>query len=572
MFCRFCGTEISDDSTFCIKCGRRVGQVNNALEKETFSADDYFDDFLEPVSSERITNNDETNKNFAFDESILKALQVNGSANVWTHYYDGKVYIVNVDEKVRTSDGIYIHYNGTYKKILEGIAVDSFKINSKYNRIIFKKQEKGRKFSLWACDTDGLNKAMIAGGNDDVYYFDVTYDWIFAVVKNKNDDKFIYQISTGFRQATVIKKNVDIRRPIAADDEYLYYAISCESGRFNPDKMGIIQYDISKKTERFIIKNIGISAFQLYHKYIIVSTYKNCMWEDEDDTELKIIDLQQMLIRPLAKKISPEIMNVYLNHVFYADKKTGYLYALRIKDRTTHLIYNRSIAHIELSSGLLHVIDTKKEQMVLMGIFDFTRKKVEGYTGYTIPVADMKTADTIPKYAGKVKELPSVDNERKEEIKHDDKKLTSVSTEQASKTQTADDKVKPDKQTIKQFKYEIDNAWRKHRFNLAKHNILKIITTIIGFGLIGGIFILTDEGELFYILLCIIGIFIDIAIWASKFEDFEPDDVKKIKRNYNEKYDMTRLGTPPGCRGFIYGGLVLLSFTLGAMSSLFLIY
>lgn len=566
MFCRLCGAEILEDSTFCSKCGGKVEEINLTSEENNFSIEDFFDDVLEPISSENFTESNQKDNDDIVNENTFKALQANGTANAWTSVYNGKVYVVNVDDEVRTSDGMYIHHEGTRKKILDGVAIESFKINPKYDRIIFKKQEKGNKCSLWACNADGSNKTMIAGGSDDVCYFAVTNDWIFAVVENKSDDKFIYQISADLQQASIIKKNVDIRRPIAADEEYLYYTICSEGNSFNPNKMGLVQYDISKKTEKFIIKNIGISAYQLYRKHIIISTYTDCMWENKNVKELRIIDPKQMLIKPITmEKISPKIINVYLEHVFYIDKETGYLYAVSIKDGSTHLVYNRSVAHIDLSSGMLHVIDTQKEQMVVMEIFGVTHKNVEGYTGYTIPIPDMKTLDMIPQYIvapkeTKTSEPPSVNNEKRESHKQPAQQQSSASYEQSTKTSTAKEKKTPDEETIRQFKSEIDAAWQNNKSDLYRYNFIKIIATFVGVGLLGGIVASFSAGKFIYILLCIVGI---IAILNVRQP--EPDEVKMIVKKYEDyqNYDMSGKDTPPGCRGFAYGLLAIFSFIIG---------
>lgn len=568
MFCRFCGAEILEDSAFCSKCGGKVEETNRTSEENNFSIDDFFDDILEPISSENLTEDDDCDDDDIVNENTFKALQANGTANAWTSVYNGKVYVVNVDDEIRTSDGMYIHYEGTRKKILDDVAIESFKINPKYDRIIFKKQEKGNKCSLWACNADGSNKTMIAGGSDDVCYFAVTNDWIFAVVENKSDDKFIYQISADLQQASIIKKNVDIRRPIAADEEYLYYTICSEGNSFNANKMGLVQYDISKKTEKFIIKNIGISAYQLYRKHIIISTYTDCMWENKNVKELRIIDPKQMLIKPITmKKISPKIISVYLENVFYIDEETGYLYAVSIKDGSTHLVYNRSVAHIDLSSGMLHVIDAQKEQMVVMEIFGVTRKNVEGYTGYTIPIPDMKTLDMIPQYIvapkeTKTSEPASVNNEKREAPKQPVQQQSTVSSEQSAVTNTVKEKVKPDEYTIRQFKSEIDSVWRKNKTNLLQYNILKFITTFVGFGFVAGVPASFEYGSFLYAVGCVIGAIVSMAIFILNVEKIKIKELEQIEKKY-EKYDMLAHNTPPGIRGFVYAILVLFSFFVG---------
>ena len=47
MFCRNCGTELSDDDNFCFNCGNKVGEEAETTPKEEPKAVDEFDELLE---------------------------------------------------------------------------------------------------------------------------------------------------------------------------------------------------------------------------------------------------------------------------------------------------------------------------------------------------------------------------------------------------------------------------------------------------------------------------------------------------------------------------------------------
>ena len=134
--------------------------------------------------------------------------------------------------------------------------------------------------------------------------------------------------------------------------------------------------------------------------------------------------------------------------------------------------------------------------------------------------------------------------------------------EQVSKTNVVSEKIKANPEIVSRFKNEIDAAWKTQKTNLLQYNFWKIITTIFGVGLLGGTVASFIEWSFVHIVLCVIGLFVDTAVWGSKFEKLEPNNVKELKKKY-EAYDTAAYDTPPGCRGFIYFLLVLISFIMG---------
>ena len=97
--------------------------------------------------------------------------------------------------------------------------VGQFSIGKKTRQIFYLNED----YQLIACDLNGKNKVLIAGGNNErVIDFVLNEDQLFLILKAKDDEKSLFQISQSLDTSTVLKKGYSLRC-LAADQNYLYY-------------------------------------------------------------------------------------------------------------------------------------------------------------------------------------------------------------------------------------------------------------------------------------------------------------------------------------------------------------
>ena len=381
MYCKFCGAQIADDSAFCAKCGKRI--EDSSTEEDGFDLDsqniDSFDDTIAPISLLGMQSDCVSPASIPKEKSILQGkkksdrdtseedterlMKEDASGNFWTHLHDTVIYDVNIDAEHETSNGINVYSlrGRETERILTGHAVESFYICDEWAMIVFREYINGRG-TLWTCDLNGEDLQQIVGGNDSAEYYTVTNEMIFIVVKDRRGDKFLYQISTDLQSSSVLKRRVDIRRPIVADDTYLYYTIFD-----TPNKMCLVQYDISAKKERVILKNVGISAIQLYRGELVVSTYLDCMFANKRGEELVLISPEQMRKRILAQAYTKEIV-CYLDQIFYIDIDTEHVFVVPLTGGTPREIYSRRSIGLNLypfGAGIALIDQQKRERLML---------------------------------------------------------------------------------------------------------------------------------------------------------------------------------------------------------------
>lgn len=376
MKCPKCGCELPDQAKFCSQCGEKI-----------------------PVEIERTLHS-------SYEPDVRRLRVENGSGNFWL-FYDADtafLYAVNVDVKNETSNGITLFDtdlgDAEEEIILEGHNIESFQKNGKKGLVIFKEavgNRGNRRFELWSYDWQGNCQHIAGDGKDNVRFFTVTDDWIFAVLENKKGQQFIYQISSDLKSAVVIKKDVHICWQIAADAEFLYYMTGY------PKEVSLMQYDIRNKRERAILKNKGLSRFQLYRKHLIVATYETIgAYGGDDGEKLILISLKQMKQRSLsAERIALNELTCYLDFAFYIEKKTGFIYALPLTGGTPQLVYKRESVKLNISRGVLDFIDYDREQRICVPIVAQAgelKDNIPGYTGYKIPLPNVSNSGAEPDY------------------------------------------------------------------------------------------------------------------------------------------------------------------------------
>ena len=229
MFCQSCGEILPDGAHFCPKCGQSCAAQVEIPDNINFS----FDDELTPVDKEtevvcrKTTTDKETStpekKKPAATHTDAPAIgsiewrywNENGSHNGLAEYYDGTLFTIPF---VPNGDDIDMPLMSNNDVIIPG-PVGQFSIGKNTRRIFYLNED----YQLIACDLNGKNKVLIAGGNNKhVIDFVLNEDQLFLILQAKDDEKSLFQISQSLDTSTILKKGYSLRG-LAADQNYLYY-------------------------------------------------------------------------------------------------------------------------------------------------------------------------------------------------------------------------------------------------------------------------------------------------------------------------------------------------------------
>lgn len=571
MFCRFCGSKIPDDSIFCMNCGACLSEVSSEKEQKVMDTQNVcnFDDEILPVPQpytkklkiSKPERSEEQGLLADTKESLDKQKPIedkdrvileNPSGNFWTHLSEKTIYDVNVDAKLQSNDGIDV-YETNYgnklsrSRILSGHNIDSFYICEEWATIVFREFIKGvrGKGSLWACDLEGNDLCQIVGGNDSALHYAVTDQWIFVVVENKKGDQFLYQISSDLKSAEVIKKKIDNRRPIAANNRYLYYTIFDD-----PNHMKLVQYDINEKKDRILLKDIGISAFQIYGDEVIVSTYQDCMFPQHRGEELIAISEDGQSKRVLAKAYTKEII-CYLDQIFYIDLDTDHVFVLPLAGGNPRKIYARSSVKLNLMpyGGGITLIDTQREKRIFLSFGE----EIE----YVLPVPivsyNKKQKKSIEEVENNLTEIKAIEEQKVVEQKIELQETQEQSTSESNLAEQCQSKPEEEfqkkeeeisseevKRKKVEFKKQNDECWIKHIGRLIIYNIIKILFMLL---CAQGVVLIMDES----MFLGIVELFAGTIICTFIRNKIRPKEAKDLEKQYN-----VLPATPPGIRGIIF--------------------
>lgn len=571
MFCRFCGKKIPDDSIFCMNCGACLSEVSSEKEQKVMGTQNVcdFDDEILPIPQPytnrlKISKPEkrEDQESLVYTKESLdiqkpfedkeRVMLENPSGNFWTHLSEKIIYDVNVNAKLYSSDGIDV-YETNYgnktsrSRILSGHNIDSFYICEEWATIVFREFTKGGhgKGSLWACDLEGNDLCQIVGGNDSALYYTVTDQWIFVVVENKKGDKFLYQISSDLKSAEVIKKKIDNRQPIAANDRYLYYTIFDD-----PNHMKLMQYDIKKKRDKVLLRDVGISAFQIYDDEIIVSTYQDCMFLHRRGEELIAISEDGQSKRVLAKAYTKEII-CYLDQIFYIDLDTDHVFVLPLAGGNPRKIYARSSVKLNLmpyGAGIT-LIDTQREERIHLSF----GKEIEYILPLPIVSNNKKQKKSIDEVENNLTEIKTIEEqkvvEQKIELQETQEQSTSESnlaeqcpSKPEEEFQQKEDEISSEEMKRKkvEFKKQNDECWIKHIGRLIIYNIVKILFMLL---CAQGVVLIMDES----MFLGIVELFAGTIICTFIRNKMRPKEAKDLEKQYN-----ILPATPPGIRGIIF--------------------
>lgn len=203
--------------------------------------------------------------------------------------------------------------------------------------------------ALYILTHDGQRQKILGGNGDKTAAYCANKKYFFVLLVGRNDTRTLYQLDLELKEAPkIVRSQVRIKGSLGADENYLYYIIQSD----DVNKSSLIQYDIARESKKVIYNGVGIHAATVYRSYVVISTYQNFM-DKKRGVALSIIDPRLMKINKLAD-IAANQLNCYLDHVFFVDEDTGYLWVAPLCGGGAHLIWNKPVIHFELCMACVH--------------------------------------------------------------------------------------------------------------------------------------------------------------------------------------------------------------------------
>lgn len=365
MFCQSCGEKLPNDARFCPKCGQRCSAQVEASD----SINSLFDDELTPVDKPKKaeTRKADTDKNTFVsvkngvktahsDISVIGSTEwrywhENGSSNELAEYFDDTLFTISF---IPNGDVIDMPLMSNKGMIIPG-PVGHFSIG-KTDRKIFYLNENHQ---LIACDLNGKNEVLIAGGNGErVTNFVLNEDHLFLTLQAKDEEKTIFQISQSLDTSVVLKKGYNLRG-LSANQDYLYYI----------DGTALTQRDLKTGTEKVILDRTGLNTFQLYNGYLVLTVSDNIFSQRDDDNYILLIDPSRMLQRTVVH-VAAKNVNCYWDHVFYTDTKNEYVWTIPLNGGEAHLLRNKASDNLSAACGQLFFVDCSSRRIATINLRD----------------------------------------------------------------------------------------------------------------------------------------------------------------------------------------------------------
>lgn len=365
MFCQSCGEKLPNDARFCPKCGQRCSAQVEASDSINF----LFDDELTPVDKPKKaeTRKADTDKNTSVsvkngvktahsDIPVIGSTEwrywhENGSSNELAEYFDDTLFTISFIPNGNVIDMPLMSNKGM---IIPG-PVGHFSIG-KTDRKIFYLNENHQ---LIACDLNGKNEVLIAGGNGErVTNFVLNEDQLFLTLQAKDEEKTIFQISQSLDTSVVLKKGYNLRG-LSANQDYLYYI----------DGTALTQRDLKTGTEKVILDRTGLNTFQLYNGYLVLTVSDNIFSQRDDNNYILLIDPSRMLQRTVVH-VAAKNVNCYWDHIFYTDIKNEYVWTIPLNGGEAHLLRNKASDNLSAACGQLFFVDCSSRQIATINLRD----------------------------------------------------------------------------------------------------------------------------------------------------------------------------------------------------------
>lgn len=365
MFCQSCGAELPDGARFCPQCGQNCSVQSKVPNENSFSFDDELSPIEKPTKAKAQTkatkSKSESAKKKAVEANHEKASIVgatewrywheNGSNNNLTEYFDDTLFSISFEHHGDSFDMPLMSNRGT---IVPG-TVGRFHIGKKTRKVFYLNED----YQLIACDLNGKNEILIAGGNGDrVVDFVLNDEYLFVIVQAKDDERSIFKISQSLDNSVVLKKGYRLRS-LAAEQNYLYYI----------DGTVLTQYDLKSGAEKVILEREGIKTLQLYNGYLVLTISDNIFSTHDKDNCILLIDPSRMLQRVVAQ-VAAKSVNCYWDHVFYTDAKNEYIWTIPLTGGTAHLLRNRASDSLNAACGCLFFVDCASVQVSSISLRD----------------------------------------------------------------------------------------------------------------------------------------------------------------------------------------------------------
>ena len=484
MFCQSCGEILPDGAHFCPKCGQSCAAQVEIPDNINFS----FDDELTPVDKEtevvcrKTTTDKETStpekKKPAATHTDAPAIgsiewrywNENGSHNGLAEYYDGTLFTIPF---VPNGDDIDMPLMSNNDVIIPG-PVGQFSIGKNTRRNFYLNED----YQLIACDLNGKNKVLIAGGNNEhVIDFVLNEDQLFLILQAKDDEKSIFQISQSLDTSTILKKGYSLRG-LAADQNYLYYI----------DGTALTQRDLKSGTEKVILDRTGLNTFQMYNGYLVLTVSDNIFSQHDADNYILLIDPSRMLQRKVAQ-VAAKNVNCYWDHVFYTDVKNEYIWTISLNGGEPHLLRSKASSNLSIACGQLFFVDCASVRIVSINLqtgeetnFLTGKTAKSSSDGYILPPPKDLSGRKKPGYIVSSKKKAPEESKPSEDIKtaavnREQEKTASPSNADSANAENSEgitEEIKEIKK--KEYSTEMDQLWRSKPFkDVFLYNFVKVL-------------------------------------------------------------------------------------------------
>lgn len=578
MFCQSCGENLPDGARFCPKCGQSCATQVETSDHINFS----FDDELTPVDKEtkavhkKVTMGKDTStptkRKPATTHTDVPAIgstewrywNENGSHNGLAEYFDGTLFTIPFVPNGDDIDMPLISNNGV---IIPG-PVGQFSIGKKTRRIFYLNED----YQLIACDLDGKNKFLIAGGNGDrVISFVLNEDQLFLILQAKDDEKSLFQISQSLDTSTVLKKGYSLRG-LTADQNYLYYI----------DGTALTQRDLKSGTEKVILDRTGLNTFQLYNGYLVLTISDNIFSQHDADNYILLIDPSRMLQRKVIQ-VAAKNVNCYWDHVFYTDVKNEYIWTIPLNGGEPHLLRSRASSNLSIACGQLFFVDCASVRIASINLqtgeetYFLTGKIASSSSdGYILPPPKDLSGRKKPGYIVSSKKTAPEESKPSEDTKNaainNEQAKTSLSSKADSVNAESNVEITEEIKEIKKKEYsaEMDQLWRSKPFkDVFLYNFVKVLLEFLFPLSIGIVMWVGSSVQLFFeryidssVLLTITGFILLITgivatfliavgmmcICMSLSEKISGAEGEAIKKKY-APFNINDSYTPIGIRG-----------------------
>lgn len=452
----------------------------------------------------------------------------NGGANRSVQMVQDVCFLINDQDRC----ALYRLTDDGDEKIAPG-PVEAFCLGSRYGRVFYQTEDR----SLWTCRFDGGEKRRILGGNgDEIQFFTVNQDSVFIILKNQNQQTFLYQLSQDLQYSRVIQKTApgQTLEEAAAGESKLYYILSGGG-----EQKTLMEYDFSTRREEMLATAPGLCRIQAYRGYLVMQRALTARPQRDQDWEMILMDPVSGRVRRLTLGETDQI-NCYWDHAFYIARRTGRIWAAPLAGGTPRLLWEQPADRLDLAAGSLFFINRRDGAHQNIPLDGEDRPWPFAET----PADDWLGAPPEGKpFGGQEEEEPEEPPEQGE---------TELFSRGKGRRIEEADLSKEAFQAI--FKYEMDKLWKKRPGRTLLYNSCKLALILLWFWLCLPMLAGDFSG---WTAVKAVGVLLAewLGLIALETRLYTPE-MERLERKY-EKTGISMAYTPLGLRGLAFGAAVL---------------